>query len=144
MSISVLWRFDNISWNPSSWSWQTKYCKFWSCLLNHQRKRREVGWIAEWMCLHLIKPIHHNIIIFSRTLFPFAQLLEWKNADNNRPDCYFRNLFQVWDFNFWHFSRKFSIESTSKKAVLVLRKTLDYDGGERLFNITIRAQVNHS
>jgi len=39
------------------------------------------------------------------------------------------------------FLRKFSIESTSKKAVLVLRKTLDYDGGERLFNITIKAQV---
>jgi hypothetical protein len=37
--------------------------------------------------------------------------------------------------------RKFSIEATSKKAVLVLRKTLDYDGGERTFNITIKAQV---
>lgn len=38
--------------------------------------------------------------------------------------------------------RKFSIEATSsKKAVLVLRKTLDYDAGERMFNITIKAQV---
>ena len=37
--------------------------------------------------------------------------------------------------------RKFSIEATSKKAVLVLRKSLDYDSGERVFNITIKAQV---
>jgi hypothetical protein len=38
--------------------------------------------------------------------------------------------------------RKFSIEATgSKKAVLVLRKPLDFDNGERLFNLTIRAQV---
>ena len=38
--------------------------------------------------------------------------------------------------------RKFSIEATSKKAVLVLRKSLDYDSGERVFNISIKAQVS--
>ena len=38
--------------------------------------------------------------------------------------------------------RKFSIEATgSKKAVLVLRKPLDYDTGVRRFNLTIKAQV---
>jgi hypothetical protein len=38
--------------------------------------------------------------------------------------------------------RKFSIEATgSKKAVLVLRKPLDYDAGQRKFNLTIKAQV---
>ena len=38
--------------------------------------------------------------------------------------------------------RKFSVEATSsKKAVIVLRKDLDYDSGDKLFNLTIRAEV---
>ena len=37
--------------------------------------------------------------------------------------------------------RKFSIETSSKKAVLVLRKPLDFDKGDRVFNLTIKAQV---
>ena len=39
-------------------------------------------------------------------------------------------------------NRKFSIEgSGGGRAVLVLRKNLDYDNGDRIFNLTIRAQV---
>ncbi len=39
--------------------------------------------------------------------------------------------------------RKFSVEATSsKKAVIVLRKDLDYDSGDKLFNLTIRAEVS--
>ena len=39
--------------------------------------------------------------------------------------------------------RKFSVEATSsKKAVIVLRKDLDYDSGDRIFNLTIRAEVS--
>ena len=39
--------------------------------------------------------------------------------------------------------RKFSVEATSsKKAVVVLRKDLDYDGGDKLFNLTIKAEVS--
>lgn len=38
--------------------------------------------------------------------------------------------------------RKFSVEATSsKKAVIVLRKDLDYDTGDKLFNLTIKAEV---
>ena len=38
--------------------------------------------------------------------------------------------------------RKFSVEATtSKKAVVVLRKNLDYDTGDRQFNLTIKAEV---
>ena len=38
--------------------------------------------------------------------------------------------------------KKFSIEGSGNgRAVLVLRKRLDYDSGERNFNLTIRAQV---
>ena len=39
-------------------------------------------------------------------------------------------------------NRKFSIEgSGGGRAVLVQRKKLDYDSGDRTFNLTIRAQV---
>ena len=39
-------------------------------------------------------------------------------------------------------NRKFSIEgSGGGRAVLVLRKKLDFDNGDRHFNLTIRAQV---
>ena len=38
--------------------------------------------------------------------------------------------------------RKFSLEGrSSKMSVLVLRKPLDWDQGEKFFNLTIRAQV---
>ena len=38
--------------------------------------------------------------------------------------------------------RKFSVEATSsKKAVVVLRKDLDYDRGDKIFNLTIKAEV---
>ena len=40
--------------------------------------------------------------------------------------------------------RKFSVEATSsKKAVVVLRKDLDYDKGDKTFNLTIKAEVRH-
>lgn len=40
-------------------------------------------------------------------------------------------------------NRKFSIEgSGGGRAVLVLRKKLDFDNGDRHFNLTIRAQVS--
>lgn len=39
-------------------------------------------------------------------------------------------------------AKKFSLEGrNSVKTVLVLRKALDFDAGERQFNLTIRAQV---
>ena len=39
--------------------------------------------------------------------------------------------------------RKFSVEATSsKKAVIVLRKDLDYDSEDKLFNLTIKAEVS--
>ena len=39
--------------------------------------------------------------------------------------------------------RKFSIEG-NQKAVVVLRKSLDFEKGDSLFNLTILAQVIHS
>lgn len=39
-------------------------------------------------------------------------------------------------------ARKFSLESKhSNKAVITLNRGLDYDGGDRVFNLTLKAQV---
>ena len=69
-----------------------------------------------------------------------------------RVNIYLRN-----DFNYqpWHIIQKFDknnmlikfhfsvivLGSGNGRAVLVLRKRLDYDSGERNFNLTIKAQV---
>ena len=42
-------------------------------------------------------------------------------------------------------ARKFSLESKhSNKAVINLNRPLDFDGGDRFFNLTIRAQVRNA
>ena len=41
--------------------------------------------------------------------------------------------------------KRFSLEGrSSSKAVLVLRKPVDYDKGEHMFNMTIKAQVRRA
>ena len=65
------------------------------------------------------------------------------------------NIFLWLDFNYliqkfdkknilikFHFSVMF-LGSGNGRAVLVLRKRLDYDSGERNFNLTIKAQVSY-
>jgi len=84
-----------------------------------------------------LKKIMNFLFFKGLTIFRGIQAL-----DRDKPNT--ANSEVVYSLISGNEDRKFSIEATSKKAVLVLRKTLDYDGGERTFNITIKAQVNLS
>ena len=88
---------------------------------------------------HQIRPAGYNVTIDENTPVGLTIFRGIQAVDRDRPNS--PNSDIAYSIVAGNEDRKFSLEAGGQKAVVVLRKPLDLEAGDALFNMTILAQV---